>query len=148
MAGQWFTKNARLDYVPKGEYPLFLVTGGIIDKDPQLVFSSLSAAKAASQTLIRLFAQTLPESFNIMVSMPLVSGRITDPSTGEYVDGFWPDDTIQKLFKPFFEDREKNTKWRDELGCGKSPVRKIRDHSSFLHSRNVISSSFTKYKMA
>src|SRR4051812_10746936 len=62
IAGQWFTENARLDYVSMGEKPLFLVTGGVLDKEPQLVFSSLCAAKAASQTLSRLFAQALPES--------------------------------------------------------------------------------------
>ncbi|KAJ5457761.1 hypothetical protein N7475_009149 [Penicillium sp. IBT 31633x] len=106
VAGQWFTKNARLDYVPKGEKPLLLVTGGVLDKEPQLAVASLCAAKAASQTLSRLFAQTLPDSFNILVGMPLVSESITDPSTGDYADGFHPDDIIQKLFKPFFESRE------------------------------------------
>ncbi|KAJ5928879.1 hypothetical protein N7466_007835 [Penicillium verhagenii] len=107
VAGQWFTKNARLDNIQKGERPLLLVTGGALDKDPQPIFSSLSTVKAASQTVSRLFAKTLPEKFNIMVGMPLVSGRIMDPLTGEYIDGFHPTDIIQTVFKPFFEDREK-----------------------------------------
>ncbi|CAG8189695.1 unnamed protein product [Penicillium olsonii] len=106
VAGQWFMKNARLDYLPEGEHPLYLVTGGILDKEPELVFSSLCAAKSASQTLSRLF-RILPESFDIMDGMPLVSRRITDPFTSEHTDGFAPDVIIQRLFKPFFEGRER-----------------------------------------
>ncbi|KAJ5766321.1 uncharacterized protein N7511_003937 [Penicillium nucicola] len=105
VAGQWFTRNARLDFVSTGEKPLFLITGGLLDKAPGLEFSSLSTAKSASQTVSRLFAQILPEKYGILVGMPLVSGRITDPETGDWAQGFHPDDIIQKLFKPFFDDR-------------------------------------------
>jgi NAD(P)-dependent dehydrogenase (short-subunit alcohol dehydrogenase family) len=107
VAGQWFTRNANTDHVPKGELPLFLVTGGILDKEPQVAFSSLSAAKAASQTLSRLFAQALPQASQIVVGMPLIKGRIADSETGGFTEGYHPDSIIQKVFKPFFEDREK-----------------------------------------
>jgi NAD(P)-dependent dehydrogenase (short-subunit alcohol dehydrogenase family) len=109
VAGQWFAKNARLDFVSQGEKPLFLVTGGVLDKAPMLDFSSLCTAKAASQTVSRLFAQSLPEKHGILVGMPLVSEEITDRSTGDWAEGFHPDDIIQKLFKPFFEDRVNGT---------------------------------------
>ncbi|KAJ5764509.1 hypothetical protein N7533_003190 [Penicillium manginii] len=107
VAGQWFTRNANSDYISNGEWPLFLVTGGVLDKEPQVTFSSLSASKAASQTLSRLFAQTLPEASHIVVGMPLIKARIDDPETGGYAEGYNPDTIIQKVFRPFFEDREK-----------------------------------------
>ncbi|PWY69967.1 NAD(P)-binding protein [Aspergillus eucalypticola CBS 122712] len=107
VAGQWFTRNANTDNIPKGEWPLFLVTGGTLDREPQIACSSLSAAKAASQTISRLFAQTLPQEARVVVGMPLIRARIVDPETGGYTEGYHPDTIIQTVFKPFFEDREK-----------------------------------------
>lgn len=117
VTGQWFTDdNARTDRVAeKGEWPLFLVTGAVLDKEPDVSLASLCTAKAASQTVSRLFAQVLPEKNNILVGMPLVTGRIVNPETGEYYDEFHPDKIIQKLFKPFFEDREnREVEWTVE----------------------------------
>lgn len=117
VAGQWFMDgNSRTDRVAeKGEWPLFLVTGGVLDKEPDVSLASLSTAKAASQTVSRLLAQVLPEKNNILVGMPLVTGRIVNPETGEYYDEFHPDKIIQKLFKPFFEDREnREVEWNVE----------------------------------
>lgn len=107
VAGQWFSKNANTDRVSMGEWPLFLVTGGTLDKEPQMAFASLCAAKAASQTLSRLFSQSLPRDSKVVVGMPLIRARIADPDTGGYTEGYHPDTIIQKVFKPFFEDREK-----------------------------------------
>ncbi|GKZ16500.1 hypothetical protein AbraIFM66951_000272 [Aspergillus brasiliensis] len=107
VAGQWFTRHANTDRVSNGEWPLFLVTGGTLDKEPQMAFSSLCAAKAASQTLSRLFAQALPQAAQIVVGMPLIRARIADPETGGYTEGYHPDTIIQRVFKPFFQDREK-----------------------------------------
>ncbi|KAJ5290397.1 uncharacterized protein N7443_010650 [Penicillium atrosanguineum] len=106
VTGQWFRDNAQLDRVPKGELPMFLVTGGLLDKTPNPEMASLSAVKSASQTITRLFAQALPQEYQILVGMPTVTGRIIDPDTGEYFEKFQPDKIIQTLFKPFFEDRE------------------------------------------
>jgi len=106
IAGQWFAQNARIDRVANGEYPVFLVTGGLLDKNPAPIFSSLSISKSASQTVSRLFAQCFPERHSILVGMPLVSGTVTGSATGNFEGGLHPDDIIQKLFKPFFEDRE------------------------------------------
>lgn len=106
VAGQWFAQNARVDRVADGEYPVFLVTGGLLDKSPVPVSSSLSISKSASQNVSRLFAQWLPERHSILVGMPLVGGTVTGSATGSFEGGFHPDDIIQKLFKPFFEDRE------------------------------------------
>lgn len=107
VAGQWFARNANTARVSQGEWPLFLVTGGTLDKEPQMVFSSLCAAKAASQTLSRLFAQALPLASQVVVGMPLIRARIADPETGGYTEGYHPDAIIQAVFRPFFEDREK-----------------------------------------
>ncbi|KAJ5211766.1 NAD(P)-binding protein [Penicillium cinerascens] len=51
VAGQWFREHARLDRVAKGELPLFLVTGEVLDREPNPEIVSLSAVKAASQTI-------------------------------------------------------------------------------------------------
>ncbi|KAB8068099.1 hypothetical protein BDV29DRAFT_185094 [Aspergillus leporis] len=107
VAGQWFANgNARVDRIVEGEWPLFLITGGILDKEPEPIMASLSCVKAASQTLSRLFAKALPERANILVGMPLITGALVNPTTGEYNQEFHPDRIIPKLFKPFFEDRE------------------------------------------
>ncbi|KAK1139205.1 hypothetical protein N8T08_001200 [Aspergillus melleus] len=82
VAGQWFMRNANTDRVSKGEWPLLLVTGGVLDKEPQMAFSSLRAVKAASQTISRLFAQALPQDSQILVGMPLIKAAIVDPKGG------------------------------------------------------------------
>ncbi|KAJ5219467.1 uncharacterized protein N7498_001566 [Penicillium cinerascens] len=106
VAGQWFAQNARVDRVAQGEYPVFLVTGGLLDKNPVPFFSALSISKSASQNVSRLFAQWLPERYSILVGMPLVRGTVIGSATGKFEGGVHPDDIIQELFKPFFEDRE------------------------------------------
>ncbi|KAB8230253.1 uncharacterized protein BDW43DRAFT_285956 [Aspergillus alliaceus] len=107
VAGQWFAAgNARTDRIAEGEYPLFLVTGGILDKEPEQSVASLSTAKAASQTVSRLFAKVLPEKANILVGMPLITEGLIVPKTGEYNEQFHPDKIVHTVFRPFFEDRE------------------------------------------
>ncbi|KAL4928140.1 NAD(P)-binding protein [Aspergillus undulatus] len=120
VAGQWFTRNANTDRVSQGEWPLFLVTGGTLDREPQMVFSSLCAAKAASQTLSRLFAQALPQASRVVVGMPLIRARIADPESGGYTEGYHPDTIIQTVFRPFFEEREKL-----QDGVGKWTVERV-----------------------
>ncbi|KAJ5986314.1 Protein flp [Penicillium sp. IBT 35674x] len=97
VAGQWFAQNARIDRVAQGEYPVFLVTGGLLDKNPVPFFSSLSISKSASQNVSRLFAQWLPERYSILVGMPLVRGTVTGSATGKFEGGVHPDDIIQKF---------------------------------------------------
>ncbi|RAK76229.1 NAD(P)-binding protein [Aspergillus fijiensis CBS 313.89] len=106
VAGQWFRGHARAEGVSQGEWPLLLVTGGVLDKHPDPSVASLSIAKAASQTVSRIFAQVLPRDSRILVGMPLVTGRTVDPATGEYYEQYRPDKIIQALFRPFFEERE------------------------------------------
>lgn len=107
VAGQWFSEgNARVDRIAESEWPLFLVTGGILDKEPEPIFGSLSCAKAASQTLSRLFSKVLPDKANILVGMPLIAGRVVSPTSEEYHPDFDADKVITTVFKPFFEDRE------------------------------------------
>ncbi|PYH79254.1 NAD(P)-binding protein [Aspergillus uvarum CBS 121591] len=108
VAGQWFAEcnRARVDRVAQGEWPLFLVTGGILDKEPQPIFASLSSVKAASQTLSRLFAAALPDKAKILVGMPLISGRVVSPGTEGYQPKFDADTVVASVFKPFFEERE------------------------------------------
>ncbi|PYH28223.1 uncharacterized protein BO87DRAFT_402436 [Aspergillus neoniger CBS 115656] len=62
--------------------PLFLVTGSILNKEPQIIFSSPCAAKAASSC-------------------------IADLDTGGYTKGYYSNTIVETVFKPFFEDREK-----------------------------------------
>ncbi|KAL0938231.1 short-chain dehydrogenase reductase sdr [Colletotrichum truncatum] len=107
VAGQWFAdSNARVDRVSEGEWPLFLVTGGVLDKVPEPSLASLSTVKSASQTLSRLFAMELPEKSNILVGMPLISGRVVNRGESEYTPRFDADTVIAAVFRPFFEDRE------------------------------------------
>lgn len=113
IAGQWFTRNARKDFIRRsqdrhtssGEYPLLLITGGVLDKHPEPSLASLSAAKAASQTFGRLFAKTLPDECDILVGMPLITERIMDAESGEFRPEFHPDRIVEKVFVPFFTDR-------------------------------------------
>ncbi|PYH40419.1 NAD(P)-binding protein [Aspergillus saccharolyticus JOP 1030-1] len=108
VAGQWFRAHARVESVADGEWPLYLVTGGVLDKHPDPSVASLSIAKAASQTVSRIFAQVLPEGeARILVGMPLVAGRTVDPVSGEYFEQYRPDKIVQALFRPFFEERER-----------------------------------------
>lgn len=108
VAGQWFSSgNARGDRIAEGEWPLFLVTGGVLDKEPEPTVASLSCAKSASQTLSRLFARDLPEKANILVGMPLISAPVSRPGESGYSPEFDADNIISAAFKPFFEDREK-----------------------------------------
>ncbi|KAE8365649.1 hypothetical protein BDV27DRAFT_126570 [Aspergillus caelatus] len=107
VAGQWFSNgNAKVDRIAEGEWPLFLVTGGVLDKVPEQTLASLSCVKSASQTLSRLFAKDLPEKANILVGMPLISGRVVSPGDSEYNPKFDTEKIISEVFKPFFEDRE------------------------------------------
>ncbi|RAH47304.1 NAD(P)-binding protein [Aspergillus brunneoviolaceus CBS 621.78] len=116
VAGQWFAgeNHARVDRVAQGEWPLFLVTGGTLDKEPQPIFASLSSVKAASQTLSRLFAEALPDKAKILVGMPLITGRVVSPGTEGYQPKFDPGTVVASVFKPFFEDRE--ARWDGKLG--------------------------------
>ncbi|KAI9155024.1 Diacetyl reductase [(S)-acetoin forming] [Paramyrothecium foliicola] len=107
VAGQWFAGgNANVERVAEGEWPLFLVTGGILDKTPEPTLASLSSVKSASQTLSRLFAKELPDKANVLVGMPLISGRVVSPGESDYTPKFDADAVIANVFKPFFEDRE------------------------------------------
>lgn len=108
VAGQWFADgNAEVSRVTEGEWPLFLVTGGMLDKEPEQAVASLSSVKSASQTLSRLFAKELPDKANILVGMPLISGRVVSREDSGYTPKFDADNVISTIFRPFFEDREK-----------------------------------------
>lgn len=37
VTGQWFAKNANISKVSDGEYPLLLVTGGVLNQVPSLL---------------------------------------------------------------------------------------------------------------
>lgn len=82
FAGQWFSKHANKDHIPTGEYPLLLVPGGVLDKNPMPSYSSLSATKSASQDLTDQFSQVLTSGHNISVGQPLVVQPII-PKKGE-----------------------------------------------------------------
>ncbi|OOF93296.1 hypothetical protein ASPCADRAFT_7528 [Aspergillus carbonarius ITEM 5010] len=114
IAGQWFADgNANVDRIAEGEWPVFLVTGGILDKQPEEALASLSSAKAASQTVSRLFAKALPEKANILVGMPLISGRVVSRGDEGYSEEFDADRIVAAVFKPFFEDREKRPEGKE-----------------------------------
>ncbi|KAE8154158.1 hypothetical protein BDV25DRAFT_148028 [Aspergillus avenaceus] len=113
-SGQWFASgNANVDRVSDGEWPLLLVTGGLLDKQPEEYVASLSCAKAASQAVSRLFAKSLPQKANILVGMPLISGRVVSPGEEGYSQRFDADEIISAVFKPFFEDREKRSRGQE-----------------------------------
>ncbi|KAE8374825.1 hypothetical protein BDV26DRAFT_32006 [Aspergillus bertholletiae] len=106
VAGQWFADgNANIDRIAEGEWPVFLVTGGVLDKEPVPALASLSTVKAASQTLSRVFAQELPDKAHILVGMPLITGRVVSPRESEYSPTFDADHIVRTVFRPFFEDR-------------------------------------------
>lgn len=108
VAGQWFSDgNANVGRIEEGEWPLLLVTGGALDREPVPALASLSTVKAASQTISRLLAKDLPAKSNILVGMPLITGRVVSPGDSEYHPNFDADKIISQVFKPFFEDRER-----------------------------------------
>ncbi|PQE27825.1 hypothetical protein CJF32_00010109 [Rutstroemia sp. NJR-2017a WRK4] len=102
VAGQWFMEHANKSHIPEGEYPMFLVPGGPLDKYPEPDLASLSAVKSASQNLVRQFAMVM-KGANILVGAPLVGGAVGAPGGEERM---MPDQIVQGLFKPFFEERE------------------------------------------
>lgn len=115
VAGQWFAAgNANTSRVVEAEWPLFLVTGGNLDKQPEPYLASLSSVKAASQTLSRLFARELPGKANVLVGMPLISGRVVSPGDSGYSPEFDATTIISTVFRPFFEDREKRRDGAEE----------------------------------
>lgn len=114
VAGQWFAdNNANVNRIAEGEWPLFLVTGGVLDKQPEPTAASLSCVKSASQTLSRLFAKDLPKKANILVGMPLIAGQVVSPGEKEYSPRYDADRIISDVFRPFFEDREKMHKGQE-----------------------------------
>lgn len=117
LAGQWFTKHANLDHTSDGEFPLFLVPGGTLNKNPLPSYASLSAAKSASQNLTLQFSQVLPEQYQILVGAPLVVEPIIPQEGGGWATRSDPEIIIDKVFKPFFKEREKikkgNTGFKD-----------------------------------
>jgi NAD(P)-dependent dehydrogenase (short-subunit alcohol dehydrogenase family) len=122
LAGQWFVRHANTSRISEGEYPVFLVTGGVLDKHPYPSYSVVSATKSASQNITRQFAQILPENHNILVGMPLLVEPIIPLPGGGWATKSNPDSAVEKIFKPFFMDREnivKNGKefsgWTQEL---------------------------------
>jgi len=117
VAGQWFAKNADTSKVSKGEYPLLLVTGGVLHKQPYPSYASLSTVKSASQNLATNFAQVLPKEFNVQVGQPLVVQPIIPKEGGGYQTKSDPDAIVDTVFMPYFEDRMKigkDTEWKAE----------------------------------
>ncbi|KAM3066072.1 hypothetical protein ACMFMG_010591 [Clarireedia jacksonii] len=102
VAGQWFMEHANKSYLKEGEYPLFLVPGGLLDKQPIPDLASLSAVKSASQNLVRQFAMVM-KGANILVGAPLISGAVGAPGGEERMT---PDRIVEGVFKSFFEERE------------------------------------------
>ncbi|KFZ09195.1 hypothetical protein V501_05686 [Pseudogymnoascus sp. VKM F-4519 (FW-2642)] len=106
IAGQWFSKHANKDYISGGEYPLFLVTGGILDKNPIPSYSSLSATKSASQNLTQQFSQVLTREYSILVGQPLVVHPIIPKEGGGWLTKSDPEVIVREIFQPFLEARE------------------------------------------
>ncbi|KFY27867.1 hypothetical protein V493_03257 [Pseudogymnoascus sp. VKM F-4281 (FW-2241)] len=106
VAGQWFPKYANKDNIPAGEYPLLLVPGGVLDKNPMPSYSSLSATKSASQNLVDQFSQVLPKEHGILVGQPLVVQPIIPTQEGGWLTKSDPDVIVKEVFQPFFEARE------------------------------------------
>jgi NAD(P)-dependent dehydrogenase (short-subunit alcohol dehydrogenase family) len=102
VAGQWFMEHANKSHIPEGEYPMFLVPGGSLDKYPEPDLASLSAVKSASQNLVKQFWMVM-KGANILVGAPLIGGAVGAPGGEERMN---PDPIVEGLFKPFFEERE------------------------------------------
>ncbi|KAF2152773.1 NAD(P)-binding protein [Myriangium duriaei CBS 260.36] len=106
VAGQWFSKHANTKH-----HPLLIITGGTLDREPNADYSSLSAAKAASQSISVMFSKVLPEKHGIRVGTPLiVEPIIPDGDKGGFVTKSDPAVIVEKIFKPFFDDRAKDLK--------------------------------------
>ncbi|KFY39699.1 hypothetical protein V494_03876 [Pseudogymnoascus sp. VKM F-4513 (FW-928)] len=106
VAGQWFPKHANTDHIPAGEYPLFLITGSELNKKPWPTYSSLSAAKAASQNLTDQFSQILTKEHRILVGQPLVVQPIIPSQEGGWLTKSDPEVIVKEIFRPFLERRE------------------------------------------
>ncbi|OBT65297.1 hypothetical protein VE03_04604 [Pseudogymnoascus sp. 23342-1-I1] len=106
VAGQWFPKHANKDHIPTGEYPLLLVTGGVLDKNPMSTYSSISATKSASQNLAAQFSQVLTSEHSILVGQPLVVQPIIPNQEGGWLTKSEPEVIVKEVFQPFFEARE------------------------------------------
>lgn len=106
VAGQWFPKHANKDHIPAGEYPLLLVTGGVLDKNPMPTYSSISATKSASQNLTAQFSQVLTTEHSILVGQPLVVQPIIPGQEGGWLTKSDPEVIVREVFQPFFEARE------------------------------------------
>ncbi|RDW59176.1 hypothetical protein BP5796_12100 [Coleophoma crateriformis] len=107
VAGQWFSKHANTDRTSQNEFPLFLVPGGVLDKTPYPSYASLSAAKSASQNLARQFSMVLPEKYQILVGVPTIVEPIVPLEGGGWATKSIPEVIVDKIFRPFFEEREK-----------------------------------------
>lgn len=106
VAGQWFPKHANKDHIPVGEYPLLLVAGSELNKNPVPSYSSLSVAKAASQNLTDQFSQVLTSEHSILVGQPLVVQPIIPNQEGGWINKSDPEVIVKEVFQPFFEARE------------------------------------------
>lgn len=104
VAGQWFSKHAN---TASDTRPLLIITGGVLDREPNADYASLSAVKAASQSISKMFSQVLPEKYGIQVGMPLIVEPIIPKEGGGYVTKSDPDVIVKQIFKPFFDAREK-----------------------------------------
>lgn len=111
VAGQWFSKNA-----DTSNHPILLITGGTLDREPQPDYASLSCAKAAAQNISVMFSKVLPKEYGIKVGTPLiVEPIIPDGDTGKFVTKSNPDDIVENIFKPYFDDKTKgNEHWTVE----------------------------------
>lgn len=98
VAGQWFPKHPNKDHIPTGEYPLLLVRGGFLDKNPMPSYSSLSAAKSASQNLTDQFSQVLTNENNILVGQPFVVQPITPSQEGRWFTKSDPEVIVKEVF--------------------------------------------------
>lgn len=106
VAGQWFPKHANKDHIPAGEYPLLLVTGSELNKNPLPSYSSLSATKSASQNLTDQFSQVLTSEHSILVGQPLVVQPIIPNQEGGWLTKSDPEVIVKEIFQPFLEARE------------------------------------------
>ncbi|KAF4553724.1 Short chain dehydrogenase-like protein 60 [Elsinoe fawcettii] len=111
VAGQWFATNAPSS--TDGAKPLFIVTGGVLDKEPNAFVSSLTAAKAASQAISRMFATELSEK-GILVGMPLIVDPIAPKEGGGWQTKSDPDVIVKEIFVPFLEGRKGGKEWQVE----------------------------------
>ncbi|KAF7507059.1 hypothetical protein GJ744_010987 [Endocarpon pusillum] len=107
VTGQWFAENANTSKVGDGEYPLLLVTGGLLHQHPMPSMASLSAVKSASQSIATNFSQVLPEKYQVQVGQPLIEQAIIPDGKGGYQTKSDPDVIVDKIFMPYFEDRMK-----------------------------------------